>query len=215
MSNFGAFQGGGNTIYQYGSLGGGANNLSAAGTIYRMDPITGNPIVWARLPQQAYSFPDLQALHGSPARTTGPGLGGIVYDEATNRVYVVNMEDGKIYVFDGLSAGPFPLTSANAMYIYDPLSPDNGVSGMPSLGDRPFSLDIYNGRLYYTVHDRNPTTITTGRLVVRSVQIGSGGPVATSDRLEVSLDIPAVYSYTNYVVGDKNYSLSPSKENKR
>ncbi|MEM7532186.1 MAG: SdrD B-like domain-containing protein [Chloroflexota bacterium] len=172
--------------WRYGNLGGGYNDLNAAGTLYRMDPVTGDPLVWARLPQQSSTF----RSNGTGIRTTGPGLGGVAYDTSCAQVAVANMEDGKVYLFDASHSGPFPLTETEAVDIFDPLTADSGVAGMPAFGERVFGLEYYNGRLYYTMHDLEPGGTTgfafAGKINVRSVAINSCAFDDGSDREEIN-----------------------------
>ncbi len=43
-------------VIRYGEIGGGVDDLSAAGTVYKIDAFTGQASVFAVLPQQSYSF---------------------------------------------------------------------------------------------------------------------------------------------------------------
>ena len=63
----------------YGSIGRAINGeLGAAGTVYKMDAVTGAPVVFAQLPQQATTIVNIDA-EGPVADVTrtdsGPGLG--------------------------------------------------------------------------------------------------------------------------------------------
>lgn len=87
---------------RYGDLGGGDNNLSAAGTIYKIDGLTGAATPFAVLPQKEITI--THQVCGSPdtkvQRQTGPGLGNIVYDAFHHQFFVSNFSDGKIYRID-------------------------------------------------------------------------------------------------------------------
>ncbi len=84
---------------RYGEIGGGENNLSAAGTVYKIDGTSGTAEPFAVLPQdemtithQVCGRPDTKVI-----RQTGPGLGNIVYDKFHHQFFVSNFSDGKIY----------------------------------------------------------------------------------------------------------------------
>jgi len=55
-SNYGAGFLGQPTVINYGSIGGGADDLGAAGTVYKIDGVTGQASVFAQLPQQSASL---------------------------------------------------------------------------------------------------------------------------------------------------------------
>jgi len=67
------------SLFQFGSIGGGANDVNAAGTIYRMDKETGAPMAWAVLPQQLANYKKVHVYEG----LTYPGLGGVAYYSET------------------------------------------------------------------------------------------------------------------------------------
>jgi len=122
--------------------------LNAAGTIYRLDPVTGVPTVFAVLPQQAttanyVAFITTLFLSEGTRTNTGPGLGNIAYDQENDQFFATNFEDGKIYriTADGtVQPGAF-----------DYGTPDNGAAGMLALQDRVWGVGVYNGRVYYSV----------------------------------------------------------------
>jgi len=55
-SNYGAGVLNQPTVIQYGNIGGGADDLGAAGTVYKIDGVTGQASVFAQLPQQSASL---------------------------------------------------------------------------------------------------------------------------------------------------------------
>ncbi len=132
----------------YGTLGGGVDDLGAAGTVYKLDACTGEASVFAQLPQQntTLDYAGLDGnLYGSGAtRTSGPGLGNIDFNEDCNEFYVTNFEDGKIYRLDAVG---------DTLGCFDPFSPDDGSAGFAPLGERVWAV-AYNpddGRVYYSV----------------------------------------------------------------
>ncbi len=128
-----AFFASGTAIIRYGDLGGGIDDLGAAGTIYKIDKITGQASVFQQLPQQAFSFTHTGCYSSvTKSRTTGPGLGNISYDKTHNLLFVSNFEDGKIYRLDVLG---------NILDCYDPDINDTGALGLPT-DEVPFGLSI-------------------------------------------------------------------------
>jgi gliding motility-associated-like protein len=131
------------SVIRYGDIGGGPEDLSAAGTIYRIGCTTPEPTVFAVLPQQAYSFTQTTCEGGSMLpRNTGPGLGNLVYSFQTGHIYASNFEDGRIYRLD---------TLGNILDSYDPLDYDDGTPGPPVLESLAYglALDNENERLFF------------------------------------------------------------------
>ena len=79
--------------HRYGDIGGGAADLSAAGTIYKVDRVTSAVSVFAVVPGQ-------QAMTLSGGLVSGPGLGNVTYHEKNNQFFTTSLEDGKIYRID-------------------------------------------------------------------------------------------------------------------
>ena len=116
-----------------------------AGGVYRIDGVNGSITVFCTLPN------------------SGPALGDICYDAANKQFFVSNFEDGLIYRLDklgnilstydhGLTNG---LTADDGVPM-DPLYASNPVnqsrtSGFTALGRRVWAVQVYNGRLYYSV----------------------------------------------------------------
>lgn len=147
-----------------------------SGAIYKLDSITGAPTVWATLPQEGNTDP----LDDS-------GLGGITYDYATDSMYVVNMSDGTIYQLDAngntvstYQPNPATLGVANEVLTYFDFDTLGFETVNYSFQAVPFGLDIYKGRLYYTVHDATGN----GSLVVRSVALDASGNMIPSTDVE-------------------------------
>lgn len=132
--------------HRYGALGGWAptaplvQRLQAAGTIYRIDRITGVPSVFNvaaadRLPQQAMNL-------GGGLTAEGPGIGNLAYDSVNDQFFASNLEDGKIYRINN---------SGVVVQIYDPLVADTGAAGLPPLTEIVWGLAVSGGKLYYAV----------------------------------------------------------------
>jgi len=130
-------------VTQYGSIGGGADDLGAAGTVYKIDAVTGQASVFAQLPQQATTFTH-EDCEGpfTNTRTTGVGLGNIVYDETHDQYFVSNIEDGRIYRLD--NAGVI-------LDSYDPLIYDDGAPGISNINDLAYGLAVTDdgSRLFF------------------------------------------------------------------
>jgi len=182
-------------VWRYGDIGNtacanngntpsvdGADDLCAAGTIYKIDRVTGQPTVFAQLPQQsttvvAFDNPFFNTVR---SRTTGPGLKGISHDADHNQFYVGNAEDGKIYIV----AADGTWSAANT---FDPGVADDGLPGAASHnGELVNAVAYHGGRVYYSLQDDSAVNET----IVRSVAIdGSGAFVAASDRLEIGANL--------------------------
>lgn len=127
------------------------NDLAAAGTIYKIDAITGDVSIFAQLPQQASLFSHLACeSEDTVARSTGPALGNIAYDPIHNQFFVSNFEDGKIYRID---------TDGNQLSVFDPGLEDDGSVGFAgSAADpAPYGLAVNpdGSMLYFGTHAIN------------------------------------------------------------
>jgi gliding motility-associated-like protein len=133
-SNYGADFFGNVAIIKYGVIGGGPQSLSAAGTIYKIDGLTGQASVFSVLPQQAFSFTH-SSCEGptSVNRNTGPGLGNLFFEVTTKLFYVTNFEDGRIYRLD---------ITGNILDSFDPLTYDNGAPGTPELNELAYGIAV-------------------------------------------------------------------------
>ncbi|MBR9919515.1 MAG: T9SS type A sorting domain-containing protein [Bacteroidetes bacterium] len=124
------------SVIRYGDIGGGADDVNAAGTVYKIDAIDGQASVFSVLPQQAFAFTNTTCEGIAQVdRFTGPGLGNIVYHTDHEFFYVTNFEDGRIYRLD---------PNGNILDSYDPLSYDDGAIGTPTLTELAYGIDISN-----------------------------------------------------------------------
>ncbi|MDJ0569991.1 MAG: DUF4347 domain-containing protein, partial [Pleurocapsa sp. MO_192.B19] len=113
-----------------------ANELSAAGTIYKMDAVTGEPTVFAVLPQQSTTVTNIAAETADPdivRNNTGVGLGNIHHDKVHDQFFVSNFEDGRIYRLD---------SSGNILDSYDPGTLDDGTAGVVPLSELVYGLTV-------------------------------------------------------------------------
>ncbi|GEM_PF-2856703 len=172
---------------RYGEIGGGAEDLSAAGTIYRIDALTGQPSVFAVLPQQAYAFTQTTCEGFSTMnRFTGPGLGNLTYNAQTQLFYVSNFEDGRIYRLDA---------SGTILDSYDPLNYDDGQAGPPPLPDLVYGLAIApdNSKLFFGV--QAPLSLNP-KSRIYSIQLEPDGSFVGSIN---NTNMPAGANWDNYV----------------
>ena len=181
-------------IVQYGNIGGGANSLAAAGTVYKIDGVTGQATVFSQLPQQAttVSHFDCERENEPPVvRTTGVGLGNIVYDETHDQYFVSNIEDGRIY---RLSNAGVILDS------YDPLTYDDGQPGITDLTDLAYGLAITDdgSRLFFgsiITPNGGVRNSGSGNVPIYAIDIlPAGGFTGTVDNTVLPAGVP-----TNYV----------------
>ncbi len=144
-------------IINYGNLGGGPQDLGAAGTVYQLDAKTGEPSVFVQLPQQQFTFTHFSCedeTDPSLTRTTGPGLGNIVYDAAHDQFFVSNFEDGAIYRISATGA---------ILSVFDPqtlanFASDNGSPGWAA-DAKPYGMAVNpaGNRLFFGTHELNTT----------------------------------------------------------
>ena len=163
---------------QYGALGGGPTDLSAAGTIYQIDRITGVPAVFSVLPQQST---DLGA-----GFVSGPGVGNVAYDADFDQFFATNLEDGLIY---RIPAGGGPPVGTP----FDPLTPDSGAPGMPPVNDRLWGISVHNKQVYYAVWN---TGYTGNEGKIRRVDLDATGAILPGTDTEI-LTVPGEAPGTN------------------
>jgi hypothetical protein len=162
-------------------------SLGGAGSVYRLDGTTGAATEVVRLPNSQDPFWVGQGQAGQ----AWPGLGNMSFDCGTRRLYVANLEDGRIYAIDpsnavqpvrgtfdiatGAITGPLPTTG---------LAEPGDAPGWVPLGERPYAVKAQGGRIYYSVWAGN--TFAGAPNSIRSVQIDGGGNfVASTDQLEL------------------------------
>jgi gliding motility-associated-like protein len=117
---------------------------------------------------------------------TGYGLGNIAYAKVIDRLYVSNLEDGKIYCID-------PVTGT-ILYVYDPFLPDASGAQIADYGERIFGLavnyEVTGTRLYYAV------LMSDHQSVIWSVKLlPTGEPDAITNSLEINLPASAPSTY--------------------
>ena len=163
-------------------------SLGGAGSVYALNGNTGAAAELIRLPNSL--DPTLVANNPNEAY---PGLGNLTFDCGTGRLYVANLEDGRIYSIDPNGGA----TKVKSTYdiatgtITGPL-PNNGLAepgdapGWVPLGERPYAVKVNGGRLYYSVWAAY--LYSAGSNTIRSVALnGSGDFVPASDQLEITV----------------------------
>jgi gliding motility-associated-like protein len=122
------------SVIRYGQIGGGASDIEAAGTIYKIDGLTGQASVFSVLPQQVFSFTHISCEGATTVnRNTGPGLGNIFFYPPTQMFYCTNFEDGRIYRLD---------INGTILDSYDPNNYDTGSTGTPVLNELTFGITV-------------------------------------------------------------------------
>ena len=208
-SNYGAgfgFLNSAPVALNYGSIGNPADQTEAAGTVYRIDNITGQATVFARLPQQSttLSHYDCEDERIEIVRNnTGVGLGNIVFDSLNNQFFVTNIEDGRIYRLDD---------TGTVLDSYDPLTYDDGVANISDIEQIPYGLAVEPGsqRLFFGLID-DPTPVGNGQAAAGMPQVysidlnGTGGFIGTVDNTYLPPGIT-----TNYVGTEQLHLAIPT-----
>ena len=154
------------------------------GSIWRIDGATGEVRLFANV-----------TLDGAP--NSGPALGGLAFDPASNALFVADRETGLIRRFDlngtergrydhgaqGRQAAGLPPVAFDPAKQLDIASPQFDTESPESWGyaapaRRIFGLAVHSGRLYYAVAEG---------LQVWSVAIAADGSFGTDARIEVSV----------------------------
>lgn len=179
---------------RYGDIGGGANNLNAAGTIYRIDQTTGVPSVFAVIPGQ-------QNMGLNNGQISGPGLGNLKYDSTNNQFFVTSLEDGKIYRVSG---------SGTVLNSHDPFTADSGAPGMPPQSERIWGIAVRNNKVYYSTWNFNKVPADQNQ--IRKVDLnGSGDFIPGSDALVLTLPpSDGTWSLHSNAVSDLSFSADGS-----
>lgn len=130
MDGDGAVYVGATSMHGY-AAGQGSLPGASRGTIFRIDPITAEPTVWADLPNE------------------GPALGNLDWDCERRQMFATNLDDGLIYRLDasGGVASTFDHGASQPLLGF----PASAVDGTASVeGARPFAVAVRGDRLYYS-----------------------------------------------------------------
>ena len=175
-------------VIRYGEIGGGAEDIEAAGTIYKIDGVSGQASVFAVLPQQLAFFN--QGACEFPldmSRNTGPGLGNITFNYLAKQFYVSNFEDGRIYRLD---------LEGNILDSYDPLGLDNGMAGEVSLPEMAYGLDIRPDGTALFFGNTSESTFGTGDADIYSINLNPDGSFTGTIN---NSSLPSGATWDNYV----------------
>lgn len=130
--------------WRYGDIGGGEDDLNAAGAIYRLDAYTGEATIFNSLPQQRVALCPIIFMTFSVQRLTGPGIADIAYDYENKQILTANNEDGKIYRTD---------KSGTLINEYDPGLADDGAVGFAPEPERITAIATQGNQVYYAISD--------------------------------------------------------------
>ncbi|MFO0828674.1 MAG: hypothetical protein U0572_11085 [Phycisphaerales bacterium] len=203
LDNAGNVYVGHTSCYSGGPFGGDLlGTLGGAGSVYKLDGTTGAASELIRLPNSIDP-----AIAVNNPNEAYPGLGNLSFDCATGRLFVANLEDGRIYSIDpnggatkvkstfdiatGTITGPLPNNA---------LKEPNDRPGWVPLGQRPYAVKAHSGRLYYSVWAGDAFVVPTPN-TIRSVGLNANGDfVAATDQLEITLPPYPGYQGSNPVV---------------
>lgn len=173
--------------HRYGDIGGGATDLNAAGSLYKVDRVSGAVSVFAVVPGQ-------QAMPLSGGLVSGPGLGNVTYDAVHNQFFTTSLEDGKIYRINA---------SGSIVQTFDPMGADTGAVGLPPKNERLWGIEVHRGAVYYSVWNSGSTADPAK---IRKVDILASGALNPSSDTEI-LTIPGkTYSYHSIPIADLTFS---------
>jgi hypothetical protein len=178
------------SIYGFGNRG--------SGKVFRIDGTTGAISVFAELPN-CDAFPDCPG-------TTHAGLGNVAYDPAHRQLFVTNFYDGKIYRLKLDAAGGLDPAGTATLDPFSPFDPAANVDGFAPLGERPWGVGVFAGRVYFGVWSQDerfgaPAAPNT----VWSVALDAAGNFAGPAELEVTL--PALPQGGTNPVADIAFSI--------
>jgi len=176
--------------YRYGDIGGGENDLNAAGAIYKLNAYTGEAEVFASLPQQRTTVDPVIFITFSASRETGPGLADISYNYKHQQIIAANNEDGKIYQLS---------RSGKLLDTFDPGLADDGDVGFAPLNERITAIETTRKRIYYAVWDSTTSYIA-------SVRINRYGDInKNSIRVEIILSDIDEVEFPKYPITNINF----------
>lgn len=171
---------------------------SGSGAVYKIDGFTGAISTFVVIPQDQTVLvvddtgPNVQ-LKDKDGNRVGAGLGNICYDADHNQFFVTSFDDGKIYRISnsGTILNSFDPQSCPDC-IPDPSPTNTGDDVISPLGDRPWAVGYYDGKLYFSIwtEDRrsaNPPPLSTTFNQVFSVALDGTGNFTGTETLEVTI----------------------------
>jgi hypothetical protein len=164
-------------------------STTTAGTVYRIRGGKGNLAgisVPTGLPEAFAVIPN-----------AGAGLGNLAYDAKNDRLYVTNLDDGRIYFVDKISTTAAVATSIVA---YDhgaiglpmegrPAVNDDGSPSFTQLGRRVWAAAVRDGRLFYSTwrEDEARPSVSEANEIWSVALNPNGAATANTARLELAL----------------------------
>lgn len=183
-------------VYVAASTAYGSNSIGAIGAgrggIYKLDTFTGNPTAFVSTVNAA----SYQISQPNKIPNTGPGLGNLTWDCVHQNFYVSNFEDGLIYridiggnilsMWDHGANLPTAIPSSAAL-------PDDPNQQYTQLGRRPWAVQVYNGRLYYSLwnEDQGRPNATKFNEIWSVGLAANGGFVGPAQREIIIPHLPA------------------------
>ncbi|MDA7882396.1 hypothetical protein N9A94_08840, partial [Akkermansiaceae bacterium] len=185
----------GDPFLNYGDIGrAGSDEIGASGTIYKVDALTGQASVFARVPQ--VSDPNVPIIPVVGTTKGGPGIGNISVDNASGNLFATSLDDGKIYQYS---------PSGSLLGTFDPFVVETThAPGMPAFGERLWAVEAHAGKLYFSVWNGGSVTSLNE---IWSVTIPGG--VINAGSLTMELQLPASYGASavdSIVVSDLSFS---------
>lgn len=181
-SIFGLALDGDGNIYVSSTKTWNADDMGPAGwgAVYKLDTYSGAISTFALLPN-----------------AQDASLGSITYDCNHEQFFVTNFGDGKIYRLD---------MSGAIIDSFDHGIPWNGNAGWAALRDRPWSVEVHNGRLYYSMWNEDTVNYTNADFnEIWSIKLdAAGGFIAGTETLEIT--IPELYQHRSAPVADMRFS---------
>ena len=170
------------TTRVYGTANLGSNSITpgspGAGDIYKIDANTGNVTRFVQT---------VAANHytsGNKIPSTGPSLGNIHYSCSYDKFYVSNFEDGDIYRID--AAGTILSRWDHGQNLSTPIA-DSQTNGFTALGRRTWAVQVYNGRMYYSVWWEDIYRPSGHDNEIWSVGLNAAGDFVGAAQLEISV----------------------------
>ncbi len=164
-------------------------SLGSAGSIYRLDGVTGAPSELIALPNQF--------SNGYPS------LGNIAFDCEKNALYASNFDDGLIWSVDPSSGAPIDTYRHASQSVLGPAGDPNDAPGYAPLGERVWAVQPVGDRLYYSVwvEDQGRPNVNRNNEVWSVGLNAFGGFVAGTTQFE--------FSTPDYIANEGNNASSP------
>jgi hypothetical protein len=150
------------------------------GAVYRIDAVSGAISTFATL-----------------SNTGEPGLGNIAYDANFDQFYVTNHYDGRIWILNNAGICINQLDHATST---SGLCVSEANSGFVPLGERLWGVNVYNGRVYYSVWNEDvgrPSASTANE--IWSIALDGAGLFTGVPQLEVVMPPNPFTNYSNPV----------------